>query len=210
MQHPITQPQHATVSRENNLRDLLAAYDLLAGRRHVDPEWIAVVGSSYGGYLASILTSMRPVKWLALRVPALYIVSEWELPKLQLHKDQDLNRYRHSFVPAEDNRALRAYQAFEGDELLVESEHDDRVPRPVLKSYREACTHARSLTYRRIAGADHGLTREVDQRAYTSLLVKWLSEMIFGARAGKTGPDTQMAHPATLPETTPDAMPEVG
>lgn len=208
--HAGTKPQHATVSRENNLRDLLAAYDLLAGRRHVDPESIAVVGSSYGGYLAAILTSMRPVKWLALRVPALYIDSEWELPKLQLHRDQDLKRYRHHFVPAEDNRALRACQAFEGDVLLVESEHDDRVPRPVLKSYREACTHARSLTYRCIAGADHGLTREVDQRAYTSLLVKWLSEMIFGARAGNTGPDAVAAGTASLPETTPDTVPEVG
>jgi pimeloyl-ACP methyl ester carboxylesterase len=71
------------------------------------------VGSSYGGYLAAILATLRPVKWLALRVPALYIDSGWELPKLQLHKEQDLRAYRRSFVPADSNRALRACAAFE-------------------------------------------------------------------------------------------------
>ena len=49
--HVETRPLFETVSREINLRDVLAAYDLLAARRHVDPQAIALVGSSYGGYL---------------------------------------------------------------------------------------------------------------------------------------------------------------
>ena len=74
--HAATQPQRHTVSRESHLRDLVAAYDTLAQHPHVDGAAIAVIGSSYGGYLAAILSSMRPVAWLALRVPALYIQSE--------------------------------------------------------------------------------------------------------------------------------------
>lgn len=77
--HAETRRQFATVSREQNLHDLLAAYDKLVARRHVDPEAIALVGSSYGGYLAAIVTALRPVKWLALRVPALYIDTDWEV-----------------------------------------------------------------------------------------------------------------------------------
>ena len=91
---------------------------------------------------------MRPVSWLALRVPALYIDTGWELPKLQLHHDHDLRAYRRSFVAAATNRALRACAAFKGDVLLLESEHDDFIPPAVIKSYRAAFTHARSLTYR--------------------------------------------------------------
>ena len=45
-----------------------------------------MVGSSYGGYLAAILTALRPVRWLALRVPALYKDEDWALPKQQLKK----------------------------------------------------------------------------------------------------------------------------
>src|SRR4030095_4937739 len=56
--HAGTQAQRETVSRESNLRDLLAAYDTLAAHPYVDPSAIAVVGSSYGGYLATILTTM--------------------------------------------------------------------------------------------------------------------------------------------------------
>jgi pimeloyl-ACP methyl ester carboxylesterase len=168
-----------------------------------------VVGSSYGGYLATILTTMRPVKWLALRAPALYMDSGWEVPKLQLHKDQDLRAYRRSLVAARDNRALQACHDFDGDLLLVESELDTIVPRAVLSSYREAGKNARSLTYRCLQGADHGLARESDQRAYTSVLVGWLKEMVFGARAGTVMPaDVHEPHEPEAPPSAPSLVKE--
>ena len=46
--HAETEPQHETVTREDNLRDVLAAYDVLAEPPAVDKSAIAVVGSSYG------------------------------------------------------------------------------------------------------------------------------------------------------------------
>lgn len=200
--HGSTQPQHETVSRESNLRDVLAAYDVLTSHRLIDPAAIAVVGSSYGGYLASILTTLRPVKWLTLRVPALYMDSDWEMPKRQLHRDQDLHTYRHSVVPVADNRALRACAAFRGDVLLVESEFDRIIPHAVIASYRHACVESRSLTYRVIHGADHGLTDEASQRAYTALLVNWLTEMVFGAREGDT-PTQNATQPGGAPPEAP-------
>src|SRR6476661_4146918 len=78
--HAKTVREQATVTREDNLHDALAAYDTLAGEPAVDDRCIAVVGSSYGGYLATLLTTLRPVKWLALRAPALYKDSEWNEP----------------------------------------------------------------------------------------------------------------------------------
>src|SRR5919199_1817401 len=59
--------EHETVTREDNLRDLVAAYDTLVSQPSVDRSAIGVVGSSYGAYLAAVLTSLRPVRWLALR-----------------------------------------------------------------------------------------------------------------------------------------------
>ena len=88
--HARTEPQQERVSRNDNLMDVLAAYDELVTHPAVDASSVAVVGSSYGGYLAAILTTMRPVKWLALRVPALYKDADWSTPKKELHKDPDL------------------------------------------------------------------------------------------------------------------------
>src|SRR5258706_14672261 len=52
---------YETVSRANNLQDVLSAYDKLVQRPHVDPSASAVAASSYDGYLAAILSSMRRV-----------------------------------------------------------------------------------------------------------------------------------------------------
>ena len=57
--------QRETVSRADNLRDLLAAYDLLAAQPGLNPPAIGIVGSSYGAYLGAITAALRAVDWLA-------------------------------------------------------------------------------------------------------------------------------------------------
>ena len=169
------------VTREDNLRDLLAAYDRLLAHPALDTSASAVVGTSYGGYLAAILTSLRPVRWLALRVPALYRDEQWHTPKRDLDK-ADLRDYRSTLVRADSNRALHACSQFTGDVLLVESETDDYVPHAAIMSYRAACQQTHSLTHRIIDGADHALSEPVSQQAYTSILVDWITEMVVGER----------------------------
>lgn len=179
--HARNRSKHEVVSREDNYRDVVAAYDRLARHPHVDPDAIAVVGSSYGGYLATILTSHRAVKWLALQVPALYRDEHWTQPKEQLNRE-DLTAYRQSFVSPDDNRALRACRDFTGDVLIVESEFDSFVPHPAIMSYRAAFQNTHSLTHRIIDGADHALSLDVYQEAYSRILLNWATEMVLGAR----------------------------
>ena len=187
--HAETEPQYETVTREDNLRDLMAAYDVLVRHPLVDKNSIAVVGSSYGAYLAAILTERRPVRWLALRVPALYKDEDWALPKQQLKK-YGLGAYRRLAISPDENRALGACAAFEGDVLIVESEHDDIIPHPVIANDMAAFERAHSLTYRVSEGADHGLSEEPWQQAYTALLVNWATEMVLGARQGEAASTT--------------------
>lgn len=183
--HVETRARHDTVSRADNLLDVTAAYELLARHPAVDPTRIAVVGSSYGGYLAAILCATVAVKWLALRAPALYRDADWQLPKAQLREHQGLGAYRLEVVRPADSRALQACAQFLGDVLVVESEQDLIVPHQVIANYRAACSRARSVTYRVIAGADHGLSTQPAQAAYSDLLVSWLKEMIAGRAAAK-------------------------
>lgn len=176
--HAATREQRESVTREDNLRDVLAAYDLLARQRGVDREAIGVVGSSYGAYLAAILTTERPVRWLGLRAPALYMDAGWTRPKVELHHGGELRSYRRRAIDPQTNRALRACVEFRGDVLIVESERDDIVPHPTVANYVEASKHARSLTYRVLEGADHALSDVASQHAYTSVLVQWFAEVL--------------------------------
>lgn len=178
--HAETRGQYETVTREDNLHDVIAAYDFLSRAPGIDRHSIAVVGASYGAYLGALLLYLRPVCMLALRAPALYKDDDWDLPKRQLHVDPDFAAYRRLTLRAEDNRALGACAQFLGDALVVESARDEVVPHPVVANYIAALANAHSLTYRVIEGADHALSQERWERAYIELLVSWLSEMIRG------------------------------
>ncbi|CAP42740.1 alpha/beta hydrolase family protein [Bordetella petrii] len=181
--HAATEAQRSRVSRRDNLRDVVAAYDQLLAHPSIDSREIAVVGSSYGGYLAAILSTMRPVRWLALHVPALYRDEEWDRPKGSLSRE-NLAAYRLTRVGPDENRALAACEAFTGDVLIVESEHDTYIPHSTIMNYRSAFLRAHSMTHRIVDGADHGLTDKAAQQAYTSILLNWATEMIVGARVG--------------------------
>ena len=199
--HARTQSRYETVSREDNLRDVLAAHDVLLAQRGVDASAIAVVGSSYGGYLAALLTALRPVKWLALRAPALYKDADWTSPKGRLRALQGLDVYRRQLVRSDESRALVACAGYRGHALVVESEFDAFVPGQVIASYREALAGAASLTYRVLDGADHGLSEATAQHAYTGVLVNWLREMIEGARADARAAELVSPEPQGPAET---------
>lgn len=181
--HEKNSKRQKTVTREENLLDILCAYDELVQHPAIDTSSIAVVGTSYGAYLSSILTTLRPVKWLSLRVPSLYRDDEWSTPK-QLLNREDLAVYRGAPVVPAENRALTACAAFKGDVLIVESEHDHLVPHATIMSYRAAFRNSHSLTHRVIDGADHALTEKNCQEAYTTILINWITEMVVGARVG--------------------------
>jgi pimeloyl-ACP methyl ester carboxylesterase len=179
--HEGTALQYEAVTRDDNLRDVVAAYDALARRPGVDASRVALVGSSYGAYLGAIATTLRPVRWLSLRAPAIYKDSGWDLPKRELHRDSGFAAFRRLAHQAADNRALAACARFRGDALVVESQADSIVPHPVVANYLAALANAHSLTHRVIEGADHGLSGESWKQTYTDLLAGWLEEMTVGA-----------------------------
>ena len=179
--HARDKAQRNTVTREDNLNDMLAAYDTLVGHPAVDASSVVVAGSSYGGYLATVLSALRPVRWLGLRAPALYKDEDWLVSKSALNK-QEVAAYRAKVIDPASNRALAASAAFRGDVLIVESEHDTTVPHTVIENYLAAFKQAQSMTYRVIKGADHSLSTRDASHSYTSILVKWVCEMVQGAK----------------------------
>jgi uncharacterized protein len=174
--HGETSHQRETVSRTDNLHDALTALDRLISEEGVDSRRIGVVGSSYGGYLAALLTGKRDVRWLGLRAPALYKDEGFERPKRQLNQDPDLHAFRRRPVPAEDNLALQCGTRFQGDVLLVESEHDTVIPHQVLANYLKAFHRVRSRTHHLIRDAEHALDNPAHRREYEHVLFEWFKD----------------------------------
>jgi dienelactone hydrolase len=178
--HARTKSQVETVSRADNLGDLVAAYDRLAAEDGLDRGRVGVVGASYGGYLATLLTAERQVRWIALQAPAIYQDGDFDRPKRQLNLDGQLPRYRQMRLGPGDNRVLACAARFTGDVLVVEAERDTVIPHPVIANYVAAFRRsAHSVTHRVIPEADHSLAEDRWRRAYGTMLVQWLV-----ARAG--------------------------
>lgn len=181
--HNANQHEREEVTREQNFQDICAAFDTLSNHPMVDSSSIAIVGHSYGAYLACLLSEFRSVRWLSLLAPALYPDDDWLAPKDQLNREL-LQDYRlHTHTPQE-NRALQACSKFTGDVLLFEAEYDELIPRQTLLTYRQAFSQAHSLTHRVLEGSNHALDEKVAQRDYSVLLYRWIQEMIIGARIG--------------------------
>ncbi|RVT90573.1 alpha/beta fold hydrolase [Sphingomonas crocodyli] len=179
--HAGSDARQDAVTRKDGLEDVLAAYDYLALQPLIDRDAIGVVGTSYGGYLAMLLTAHRPVRWLAMRVPALYPDAQWDIPKARLDKDK-VRAYREQPCPIEEDRALAACARFKGDALIVESENDDRIPHQTIVAIQAAFGKANSLSHRIIHGATHAMRDPQHQRTYSTLLTGWIEEMVRASR----------------------------
>ena len=169
------------VTRQNSLDDVVTAYDYLASQPLVDRSAIGVVGTSYGGYLSALLTGVRPIRWLALRVPALYPDDHWDTPKARLDK-AGVRAYRQRTHDEGQDRALTAASRFKGDVLMVESGEDEQIPREAIVSYQAAFRNALSVSHRTIPGASHALRDPRHQQVYTRILVGWIEEMVRASR----------------------------
>lgn len=94
----------------------------------------------------------------------------------------------------------RACAELGGDGLLVASEQGDYVRHSTLTSYRSAFVGAHSLPHRTVDGADHALSSEESQNAYSAILTAWISEMVIGARLDR--------HPITRLDTPEPRQPD--
>jgi len=163
----------ARVSPAEALALATADFDALNAQEAPGPCVSAVLGFSFGGYIAAHLTGLRNIDMLVLRSPALYPDDTW----LQAKESNDveaLHRFRKRVHTPAQVGVLAFGSLFRGHVLLVCSENDEVIPPPVIESYRLAFRHARSLEHVILKSADHELSDTASQDAYRWEVVRWL------------------------------------
>ncbi len=161
-------------SRQDHFNDCLAAYDFMVKLPMVDLENIFVFGSSYGGYMASLLSEKRPVHNLILKAPAQYSDEVWEESRLSQEKDA-VGSYRLQHHTPEDNMALKAISKYQGKLLFIECENDEQVPKQVLNDYREFIPT--KYDYELLEGSDHACKLPGMNEKFIERMGKWLIKM---------------------------------
>lgn len=163
-------------TREDFMRDVVAAYEFLEKNPKVDPENITIVGTSFGGYLGSILATTKNAKRLILRAPANYpdegFGDKTELPTSDM---PEIMNWRNTKVDWTGSKSLDALHSFRGDLLVVESGQDEQVPHQTVLNYIDAVQSKDHVTHRVIENTSHRLTDEAKIK-FREIIDTWLAD----------------------------------
>lgn len=126
--------QDITISE--NFSEVVRAYDWIV-ENHPGMQ-INVMGTSYGGYFAAMLVSVRAVNKLILRVPANYDPKDLYTPWRKLDQEQIRNVYRADPKNFEQHPVLASAAAFKGDAYVLTHEFDEACPKSSTDPYIKA------------------------------------------------------------------------
>ncbi|MCL4415883.1 MAG: alpha/beta fold hydrolase [Actinobacteria bacterium] len=162
------------------LDDVLAAYDYLITLRGIDKDSINAIGSSFGGYLISLLSKKRKIKNLSMRVPADYPNEEFNKSKYKASGSDNpqLVEWRNKERKSNETYALQALHNFNGNIQIIESEKDTVVPSQTIQNYINAVTDKSKLTHIIIKDAPHSIKEGPFRDKVEQILVDWFKNKI--------------------------------
>lgn len=139
------------ISPAQHFIEVVNAFDWLK-QQYPDKEMI-VIGSSYGGFLATQLTKYRQFSKLILRAPAIYLPSNFYTKQKDEDRDATIALRRDAEKLATHPLLARASE-FGGNALLVVHEDDERIPAETTDAYAKA--------FKADVIVEHGFTHSLD------------------------------------------------
>jgi uncharacterized protein len=163
------------VTRAGALADAGAAYDFLQSQVGDVP--VVVVGGSYGGYTAALLSGNRNVAGLSLRVPAGYPDEGFDEPQFgKDHNDASVMEWRSNIQGHNSNKAFGAVYAFAGPVQIIEAGKDELVPHQTVLNYADSVADKDRLEYHLMPDWPHSLGGDPTRiREFQDVLFGWLA-----------------------------------
>jgi hypothetical protein len=154
--------------------EVITAFDWL--KQKYPEAKLSVMGTSYGGFMATQLTKYREFENLVLRVPALY----WPNDFYSLNKDIDRTQerlYRTDPKLLNNHPLLSRAADFKGKTFVVVHEHDQFIPPQTTDKYIETFK-ADSYTAKGFTHSFDVNAPEEDRLAYKNAISDWLTDHI--------------------------------
>lgn len=167
-----------TLTRVEAREASLLAFDFLASRLGPNGQ-MTVAGNSFGGYIAALLTTERPVSGVSLRVPANYPDEGMDRPQYgKGNDDPAVAQWRRQVHDPETTASLRAINNFVGKLQIIQAGDDDRIPVQVIESYRGAVRNKDLLEYHFMPDWPHSLGGDPERnKVFQALLLHWLKAL---------------------------------
>jgi len=163
-------------SRADFIKDATVAYDYLGSQIGKDT-LIGVVGSSFGGYTAVLLSEQRNIFCLSLRVPASYPDEGYYDSLASYAESASTTKWRGKKINFSENHAFQVLHDFKGPVQIIEAGSDNIVPSQSPKNYGDAVADSSRLTYEVVPNAPHRLENEQLQSDYENRLTKWVKNL---------------------------------
>lgn len=144
---------------KDGITDAACAIDFHLRQDRCDSNRLGILGCSFSGYLAALLTRQLCVKSLVVHVPAVYRDSwlEYRYPEIEKMRDE-VTRFRESDeVSATDG--IHALSEYSGSLLVIAGGNDKVVPRNVTDVYYHHAQRAKCRKIHSVENADHRFSR---------------------------------------------------
>jgi esterase/lipase len=156
--------------------DALAGYDFLVSHKLCDKKRVGILGGSFGGYQAALLSEKRPIHSLVLAAPDIYQDEWWNMvPETMDPERKGLYKQQSGF---ENTKAMKAINKYSGSILIIEHEQDEIIPQRITQSYYDNAVRAAVREKKIIYNAPHALYDQKflteSKHIVTSLFVKTL------------------------------------
>jgi|AntRauTorcE11897_2_1112592.scaffolds.fasta_scaffold05953_4 pimeloyl-ACP methyl ester carboxylesterase len=162
--------QDITISE--NFSEVVRAYDWI--KEEYPERTINVMGTSYGGFFAAKLPSVREIRKMILRVPANYDPNDLYTPWRKLDREQIRNEYRVDPKNFTNHPVLADAIHFKGDAYVLTHEFDESCPKastdPFISAFNAETWEAKGFV--------HGLGKSnfTDEQLakYQDKIAEWL------------------------------------
>lgn len=135
---------------------------------------IIVIGSSYGGFLATQLTKYRKFEGLILRAPAIYRPIDFYT--LKKNEDREATQsFRKDTVALSKHPLFTTAASFGGKTLLVVHERDEQIPIATTDAYAKALK-GDLVTFNVSHSLDQATADEIDE--YNNAVLDWIKKLI--------------------------------